>query len=322
MSQRVVLTRKIPNAGIDLLRQAGVDVDIWPGSLPPTRSELLELVVGAAGIGSLLSDKIDAEVMATAGPQLKVVANYAVGFNNIDTKAAAARSVQVGNTPDVLTDATSDVAILLMLGAARCLKPAMQDVAAFQWNTWEPLGYLGLDLAEKTLGVVGFGRIGQQVARRIHFGWGMQVLYTARSPKPEAASITNASYVPMQQLLNESDFVSIHCDLNPSTANLFSRAAFSQMKQTAVLVNTSRGGVVDQEALDDALGNGGIFAAGLDVTEPEPIASDSPLRNRDNCLILPHIGSATQTARSEMSMMLAQNLIEGMSDRPLPYPAC
>ena len=316
---RVLVTRKIPSAGIDRLRQFA-DVDLWDSPLPPPRQQLLERVHGCDGLLTLLSDRIDAELLDAAGDQLRVVSNYAVGFNNIDIDEAKRRGIHVGNTPDVLTDATADLAVALLLAAARRVREGIDRVRDGRWKGWEPTDMIGQDLAGKTLGIVGLGRIGMAVAQRLADGWKMRVLYTARHEKPEAERRWGAQRVSLQQLLSASDFVSIHTDLNDDTAGLFDASAFALMKRSAVLVNTSRGRVIDQGALHHALTSGEIFAAGLDVTEPEPLPHDHPLVALDNCVIVPHIGSATTAAREGMARIAADNLIAGIRGEPLPCP--
>lgn len=314
---RVLVTRNIPAVGIDRIRRFA-DVDLWDSPSPPPRQQLLRRAHGCHGLLTLLSDQIDAELFDAAGDQLRVVSNYAVGFNNIDIGEAARRGIRVGNTPDVLTDATADLAVALLLAAARRLREGLDRVRDGRWKGWEPTDMLGQDLAGKTLGIVGLGRIGMAVAQRLVDGWKMRVLYTARHEKPEAADRWGARRVPLQQLLADSDFVSIHTDLNEQTAGLFDASAFAQMKRSAVLVNTSRGQLVDQGALHHALTSGQIFAAALDVTDPEPLPHDHPLVALDNCLIVPHIGSATGAARDGMARIAADNLIAGIRGEPLP----
>ena len=315
---RVFVSRRIPENGLNKLREHA-EVDVWPGNMAPTRHELLERVAGCDGLLTLLNDTIDGEVMDAAGPQLKVVSNFAVGYNNIDLAAAAQRKIAVGNTPDVLTDSTADIALGLMLAAARRFQESIGQVRNHQWETWEPLGLIGQDLCGKTLGIVGMGRIGQAVAQRCVGGWRMKVLYTSRKPKPEIDRQFNATQVTFDQLLADSDFVSVHTDLNFETKHLFNAAAFKRMKPNAVFVNTARGGVVDQVALSDALRTQTIFAAGLDVTDPEPLPADSTLRGLENCIILPHIGSATFITRQAMSEIAADNLIAGIQGKSLRH---
>jgi lactate dehydrogenase-like 2-hydroxyacid dehydrogenase len=276
-------------------------------------------VKGCAGVLSLLSDRMDADVFEAAGPQLKVVSNFAVGYNNIDVPEARRRGIAVGNTPGVLTEATADIAVALLLAAARRLPEGWQAVRELEWKTWEPLGWMGLELTGKTLGIVGLGRIGSSVAQRLYGGWDMKVLYTARSAKPDFDRKFEARHVPLDELLQESDFVSLHVPLSDDTRKLIGASEFALMKRTAILINTARGEVLDQVALYEALHTGRIFAAGLDVCEPEPLPADSPLRELTNCLIVPHIGSATIAARNAMAERSAQNLIAGVLGNPLPY---
>lgn len=317
---RVFVCRKIPVAGLELLHARGLDVTVHQGKLPPTRDELLRGSQNAHAILSLLSDRIDREVMDAAGPNLRVIANFAVGYNNIDIPAASQLGIRVGNTPDVLTDATADIAVGLAIAAARLFRSGLDSARDGRWQTWEPLGLIGQDLCGKTIGIMGMGRIGYAVAKRFSAGWNMRVLYSARSAKPEADQNLGASHVPLEQLLAESDIVSIHVPLNEHTRNLVGRAQFALMKPTAVLVNTARGEVVDQEALVEALATGRIFSAGLDVCTPEPLPIDHPLLGLHNCILLPHIGSATNQARNAMATRAAENIIAGLEGRPLPFP--
>jgi lactate dehydrogenase-like 2-hydroxyacid dehydrogenase len=267
----------------------------------------------------MLSDKIDAPLMDSAGPSLRGIANFAVGYNNIDFQAAKDRSVQVGNTPGVLTNATADIAVGLILAAGRCFGPAIGNVQRFEWRNWEPMMFLGQEFEGKTLGIVGMGRIGHAVAKRMHGGWGMRIVYTARDKKPEAESSFHATRLELDDLLRQSDVVSLHCPLTDQTRNLIGARELGLMKSNAVLVNTARGEVIDQAALADALSQRRIFAAGLDVTTPEPIDPSDPLRSQAQCLILPHIGSATQEARDQMATMAANNLIAAIEGQPMPF---
>jgi glyoxylate reductase len=317
---RVFVSRKIPAVGLARLEQA-TDCSVWPGRMPPSREELLAAVRGCQGIVSLLSDPIDAAVFDAAGPELKVVSNFAVGVNNIDLVEAARRGIAVGNTPEVLTDATADIAVALMLAAARHLQPAWDEVRDGDWRTWEPTGWLGQDFVGRTLGIVGMGRIGAAVARRMAGGWGMNVLYTARNDK-RIDAVPTARRVTLEQLLRESDFVSLHTDLTEQTRGLIDAAHLAMMKPTAVLVNTSRGAVIDQDALVQALTLGRPLAAGLDVTDPEPLPPDHPLVGLSNCIILPHIGSATVASRDAMAEICVDNLLAGLAGRPLRCPIC
>lgn len=292
---------------------------VWPAELPPSRAELLQHVKGCDGILSLLSDRMDAEVFQQAGPQLRVVSNYAVGFNNIDVREAHSRGIRVGNTPGVLTEATADIAAGLILATARRFSESIDQVRNLEWKTWDPLGLLGLDLKGATLGIVGMGRIGMALAKRMHFGWDMNVIYTARTEKPDAESLLNAKRVDLATLLANADIVSLHADYNPSTHHLINSSTLAMMKPNAILINTARGGLIAQDALYNALKDGTIWGAGLDVTDPEPLPDDSQLRRLPRCLILPHIGSATIETRQAMADIAVDNLLAGLHGRPLPH---
>jgi glyoxylate reductase len=314
---KVFVARRIPDAGLSRILEA-CETEVWPERMPPPASVLRERVKDCDGLVSLLTDRVDGALL-DAAPKLRVVSNYAVGFNNVDVAACTARGIPVGNTPGVLTDATADTAVTLLLAAARQLGASMADAQAGRWLTWEPLGWLGQDMTGRTLGIVGMGRIGFATAQRLRGGWGMKVLYTSRHPKPDADRELGATRVDFDTLLRESDFVSVHTDLNATTNGLFGAAQFAKMKRSAVFVNTSRGPLVDQAALADALRRGVIFAAGLDVTEPEPLPPNHELYALPNCVIAPHIGSATIGARDAMARMCADNLLAGVQGRPLPH---
>lgn len=318
MKKKVFVCRRIPASALQRLA-SDVEMVVWPSELPPSRAELLKNVQGCDGILSLLSDRIDAEVFEQAGPQLRVVSNYAVGFNNIDVREAQRRGIKVGNTPGVLTEATADIAAGLILATARRFPESIAQVQQLEWKTWDPLGLLGLDLRGATLGIVGMGRIGMALAKRMHFGWDMNVIYTARSEKPDADALLNAKRVDLETLLQHSDIVSLHADYNPSTHHLINSVTLSLMKSQAILINTARGGLVDQEALYEALKQGTIWGAGLDVTDPEPLPAESSLRELPQCVILPHIGSATIQTRQAMADIAVNNLLAGLHGRPLPH---
>ena len=312
---KVFVTRVIPDKGLDMLRDF-CEVDLWEEELPPSRDELMKHVRGMEGLLTLLTDKVDGEVMDAAGKQLKVISNHAVGFDNIDVQAATARKIPVGNTPDVLTDATADFAFALMMVAGRRLIEADRYVRQGKWKTWGPKLLLGAEMKGATLGLVGFGRIGKAVARRA-MGFDMRVMYYDPT-ESETDSDSKATRVDFDTLLKESDFISLHTPLTPATRHLIDAQALSKMKPGAVLINTARGPIVDMDALYQALKEHLIFAAGLDVTEPEPLPMDSPLLTLDNLVIAPHIGSASTVARDKMSWMAAKNLIAGLKGEPLP----
>ncbi len=314
--KKIYLTRKIPLIGIQKL-QSQYDVEIWDRALPIPRDILLEKVVGCDAILCMLSDRIDEEVILAAGANLKVISNYAVGYNNIDISYATKKGISVGNTPDVLTDATADIAFTLMISAARLAGAARDSVHNGEWKTWSPLGFIGQDVKGKTIGIVGLGRIGEAMAKRCHGGWDMNIIYCGNSQKKKAEQRLQARKVSFKELLQQSDFISVHAPLTDKTKGMFDREAFSQMKNTCVFVNTARGQMVDQNALYQALLNGDIFAAGLDVTDPEPLPLSSPLLSLSNCFVLPHIGSATTKSRHDMAEIAANNIILGLEQKPL-----
>jgi glyoxylate reductase len=314
----VFVTRAIPEQGLALVRDF-CEADIWTEELPPAREVILERVRGVDGILSLLTDRVDGAVMDAAGPRLKVISNYAVGFDNVDAAEATRRGIHVGNTPGVLTDTTADLAFALLMAAARRVVEGDKFARAGRWKTWGPTLLLGQDIFGATLGLVGFGRIGRAVAKRAR-GFDMRVLYYdpfVAADDPFVAEI-GAQAVGLDPLLQESDFVSLHTLLNEGTRHLMDAAAFAKMKPTAILVNTSRGPVVDPDALYVALKEGQIGYAVLDVTEPEPIPADSPLLTLDNIIVVPHIGSASVATRGRMAQMAAENLIAGLKGERLP----
>lgn len=306
----------IPAVGLDRL-VAECEADVWTDPLPPPRDVLLQRIGGCEGVLSMLTERVDAEFMDAAGPQLKVVSNYAVGFNNVDIPEATRRGIRVGHTPGVLTEATADMAIALLLSAARRIVEGSDYVRAGRWRTWEPLGHIGLDLQGKTLGIVGMGRVGAAVARKAHGGWSMRILYHDLHRNEAAEQDVGARRVDFDTLLAESDFISVHVDLNESTRGMFNTGAFRRMKRTAVFVNTARGPLHNQRDLYEALLEGEIVAAGLDVTDPEPIAMDDPLLTLPNCVIVPHIASATTASRNGMAEIAADNLLQGLRGEPL-----
>ena len=316
---RVFVARRIPDDGLQPVSQA-CEAEIWPDELPPPRDVLLRSIAGCDGVLTLLTDRVDAEFFDAAGPQLKVVSNYAVGFDNIDIPEATRRKVPVGNTPGVLTDTTADLAFALLMAAGRRVAEGDRYVRQGRWKTWGPMLLLGHDVHGSTLGIVGFGRIGQALARRAS-GFGMQILYhdVNRLP-PEVEESLSATFVPLDELLARSDFVSLHVNLTPDTEHLMNAERLRQMKPTGVLVNTSRGPVVDHDALFEALRDGVIFAAGLDVTEPEPLPPSHPLLTLDSCLVVPHIASASRATRGKMAEMAAANLLAGVRGERLPTP--
>ena len=313
---RVLVTRLIPEVGLRRIVQE-CQAEVWEEPLPPPRDVLLEKIAGCEGILSLLTERIDAELMDAAGPQLKVISNFAVGFNNVDVAEATRRGIRVGNTPGVLTEATADMAFALLISASRRIVEAQDYIREGNWKTWEPLGHIGQDLVGKTLGIVGMGRIGHALARRCHGGWNMRILYVDKFRNEAAEQDFDAQHVEWNTLLSESDFVSVHVDLNSETEGMFDRDAFAQMRPTAVFVNSARGPIHNQQDLYDALVQGEIFAAGLDVTNPEPLDLEDPLLKLSNCVIAPHIASGTVSSRNGMAEIAADNLLAGVRGDPL-----
>jgi glyoxylate reductase len=311
----VLVTRRIPEAGLQCLLDAGVEFDVFADDRSPSREEFLRIIPGRSGILSLLHDRIDAEALDAAGTQLRCVSNFAVGFNNIDVVEATRRGVFVTNTPGVLTEATADLAWTLIMAAARRVCEGDRMVRAGDFPGWEPMMLLGQDLAGKTLGIVGAGRIGSAVARRSR-GWEMRVLYTDSSANEDLERDLGAERVDLGTLCAESDVISVHCPLTDETHHLFGAEQFARMRSTAVFVNTARGPIHDEAALAEALREGVIAAAGLDVFEREP-AIDPFLMELDNAVLLPHIGSATGPTRDRMAIMTAENLIAALrGERP------
>jgi len=308
--KKIFVTRPLPGPAVNDLKAAfGQDaVEVFPGAEPIPRALFLERIHGADALLCLLTERIDDEALDAAGPQLKIVANMAVGYDNIDVAAATARGIPVTNTPGVLTETTADLAWTLILAASRRTGEAERYVRNGDWRYWSPTLLLGHDIHGKTLGIFGMGRIGQAVARRA-VGFGMRVIYHNRNRlEAETEKTLNAEYVDRDTLLRTSDIVSAHCPLTDETRHTFAAEAFAAMKPSAVFINTTRGPVVDEPALAEALKTGAIFAAGLDVFENEP-AVHPALLERENAVLLPHIGSATDETRSAMAQIAADNII-------------
>jgi glyoxylate reductase len=309
---RVYVTRQLPREGMDLLAR-DCEVDFNPHDRDMTREELLDSVKNADGLVTLLNDNIDAEIM-DAGPRLKVIANYAVGFNNIDIKAATERGIAVANTPGVLTETTADLAWALLMAVARRIVESDKFMRSGKFRGWAPMLYLGNDVHNKTLGVLGFGRIGRAVARRAS-GFNMRVLYSGGKRASEEDERTyNAVFCSLETLLRESDFISLHVPLTESTRHLIGGEQFDMMKESAILINTARGPVVDEKALVWALKERKIAGAGLDVYEQEP-GFESELAEMDNVVMVPHIGSASVSTRTKMAMMVASGAIDVLEGR-------
>jgi glyoxylate reductase len=301
---RCFVTHDLPGPALGRLRAAH-EVDLWTEPLPPTPDQLAERAADAEGLLSMLVDRID-DALLDRCPKLRAIANYAVGYDNIDIAATRARGIPVGNTPDVLTDATADLTFALILAIARRLGDAAKSVKDGEWGTWEPDNYLGYDVHGATLGIIGLGRIGHAVAKRAA-GFEMTVIHAGRD---RAA---------LDDLLARSDYVSVHCPLTPETRHLIDADALFRMRPTAMLINTARGPIVDQDALREALVDGTIAGAALDVTDPEPLPPDDPLMSAPNLIVVPHIGSATHQAREGMATLAVENLLAALDGKPMPH---
>jgi len=317
MKPKVVVTRKIPDQAIELLA-AHCELDVWEEEdVPIPRDVLEEKIRDADGLYCLLTDTVD-EPLLDRAPRLRVISNMAVGYNNIDVEAASRRNIMVTNTPDVLTETTADLTFALLMATARRIVEAERFLRAGEWRTWSPMLLTGQDIYGATMGIVGLGRIGSAVARRA-LGFNMRVLYHSTRRNEQAERELGVQYAGLDELLAQSDFVVIMTPLTPKTQNLIGARELALMKPTAVLVNTARGGIVDERALYEALKGGTIWAAGLDVFEREPVAPDHPLLSLPNVTALPHIGSASIRTRTRMAELAAENLLDGLAGR---VPRC
>ncbi|XP_013195552.1 glyoxylate reductase/hydroxypyruvate reductase [Amyelois transitella] len=314
---KVYVTRSdMPECGVQLLQKECI-VNMWNKPSPVPREDFLKNVVGSNGIYCSLTDKIDKAVLDAAGPGLKVVATISVGYDHIDVQECKKRGIRIGYTPDVLTDATAELTLALLLSTSRRLPEAIHEAKSGGWVSWAPTWMTGPGLADATVGIVGYGRIGQAVARRVKAFNTARILYFNRSERPEAKEV-GAIKVSFDEILAQSDFIICCAALVPETKEIFNKSAFEKMKKTAIFINTSRGGTVDQNALIEALKSNTIRAAGLDVTTPEPLPLDSPLFKLKNCVVLPHIGSASIEARNTMSDLTARNILAALKGTEMP----
>lgn len=311
---KIVVTRQIPEAGLSLLRGQG-EVTVWEDEMPPSAEQLDTLLGDADAALTLLTDRVDGAVL-DRHPNLKVVSNFAVGYDNIDADAATERGVVICNTPNVLTAATADHTWALLMSAARRIPESIEYVREGKWKTWGPLLLLGQEISGATLGIVGLGRIGKEVARRAS-GFGMRVLAYDEYQDADFAAQNNVEYTDLETVLREADFLTLHVALTPETQHMIGAAEFAKMKPSAILINASRGPVVDTDALVVALESGEILAAALDVTDPEPLPADHPLVSAPNCIVVPHTASATVQTRDAMATLAARNLIAALTgDKP------
>lgn len=317
MKPKVFIARMLPQQALDMILPV-CDAQVWQDELPPPRDVLLSKVRDLDGLLTLLTDKVDPVLMDSA-PKLKVVSNCAVGFDNIDVPAATQRGIAVGNTPGVLTETTADFAFTLLMAAARRVVEGDRYTRADKWKTWGLTVLLGQDVHGATLGLVGLGRIGAAMAKRAT-GFEMRVLYYDPFRREDLEQKLGLTYADLDTVVRQADFVSVHTPLTPETKHLVNIDLLRKMKKTAILINTARGPIVDQAALYAALRDGVIGGAALDVTDPEPIALNDPLLTLENCIVAPHIASASIVTRTKMATMAAENLLAGLRGEPLPTP--
>jgi len=311
-----IITHALPEAWLEKL-DGQCEIIIGPPEADSLSSELEKALPKIEGLLSLLTIPVS-EALLRKAPNLKVVSNMAVGYDNVDVAACTLQGIPVGNTPGVLTEGTADLTMALLLATARKIPEASKDAQEGRWTTWSPTGWLGADLNGATLGIIGMGKIGAAVAKRAE-AFGMKILYCDPNPRTKIEESVMAMRISLKELLSESDFVSLHVPLIPETHHLIDATALEAMKSTSILINAARGPVVDTRALHYALSNNQIAAAALDVTDPEPLPSDNPLYLLPNCLIVPHIGSATQYTRRRMAELACDNLLAGLRDERLPH---
>jgi len=319
VKQRVLVTNPdVHQDAVDLLRTR-YEVEICPEMPYPTRNQIMQRICGVDGVLWCSNEKVDSEMLNKAGPNLKVLATMSAGYDHIDVGELKARGIKFGNTPNILNAAVADIAVLLCLATARRLHDGRLRIETNTWEPHRPQWLMGQDIQGSTIGIVGFGGIGQAIAKRLIPFEVKQIIYSGHSPKPEAKEF-GAEFVSFDELLRQSDFVIIVCPLNEETKGMFNEDAFNKMKPNAILVNVARGGIVDHVALFKALKEGKIFGAGLDVMTPEPLPADSPLLSLPNCVLLPHIGSATVKTRTAMAVLAAKNIIAGLEGETMPAP--
>ena len=314
---KVFVTRDIPGPGIGLLKSAGFDVSVWQEDRPMNPEELINAGRISNAMLTLLTDRIDKNFLSQCR-HLEVISQYAVGYDNIDIGEATKLGIPIGYAPGAMSDATADIAFGLMIAVSRKMFYMHKSISKGEWTFFRPKANLGVELKNKVLGIVGLGRIGLQMALRCKGAYNMQIIYHNRTENPVAEKMLNARLVSFDELLRTSDVLSVHCALNEQTQGMFNRKTFSMMKPTSIFINTARGGIHNEEDLIDALNGGMIWGAGLDVTNPEPMAATNVLLSMPNVAILPHIGSATIEARSEMSRLAAVNIVEFYKNGKIP----
>lgn len=314
---KVYITRMIPEAGLHVLRQAGVEVIQYTGKTNIEKEELVESCQQVDALLSVGPNKLDAAFLQACS-HLKGIALMSAGYDQVDILAATDNGIPVSNTPDVLSNATADVAFLLMLAVSRNAFYMHKTIGKKEWSFFEPTANLGIELYGKTLGILGLGRIGMSLAQKCTAAYNMQLIYHNRNRNTNAERTFGARYVSFEQLLQQSDVLSVHANLTAATKNMFNKTAFDQMKPTAIFINTARGALHNEQDLTEALLNQTIWGAGLDVTNPEPMLPDNPLLQMRNVCVLPHIGSATQETRSKMAVVAANNIVAALQGRPMP----
>ena len=313
----VFFTRNLPAVGIELLQAEGFNVQVWPHDRPMTPGELVQEAKQANALVTLLTDVIDKNFLDEC-KHLDIISQFAVGYDNIDIAEATRLGIAIGYTPGAMSDATADVAFGLMIAASRKMFYMNKKIAASEWSFFRPLADLGTELKNKTLGIFGLGRIGLEMGIRCKGAYNMNIIYNNRKPNSEAEKILAARYVGFEELLHQSDVLSVHCALTDETKGRFNKDAFSKMKSNALFINTARGAIHNENDLIDALRAGKIWGAGLDVTNPEPMNADNPLLSMPNVAVLPHIGSATVEARNEMSRLAALNIVQFYKNSTVP----
>ena len=316
---KVFISRKIPAPGLQFLREAGIEISEWTVKRDLTPNELIEHCKTAQALLSAGGNRIDKSFLESAS-HLKVISLHSVGYDNVDVPAATAMKIPIGNTPGVLSDATADIAFLLILATSRKAFYMHKTIQQGQWGFFEPTANLGIEIRGKTLGIFGLGKIGFELAKRCAAAFGMKIIYHNRGRHIEAERELNASWVGFGELLEKSDVLSVHTALTAETKGRFNKEVFSAMKRNAIFINTARGGIHNEADLTEALEKGIIWGAGLDVTNPEPMRPDHPLLFMPNVCVLPHIGSATEEARGAMSLIAAKNVVAGLRGERLPFP--
>jgi len=316
-NKKILVTRDFPDAGIKMLKNEGFDITLWDSTTPMTQSELIEKAKQHNAIFCTMTEKIDAYFLDQCS-HLDIISQFAVGYDNIDILEATRRGIPVGYTPNAMNQATADIAFGLMIATARKMFYCHKTILKDQWKTFQPKAFRGMELMNKTLGIVGMGRIGMEMAKRCQGAYDMDILYHNRTPNPVAEQRFNARFTGFDELLAQSDIVSVHCALTPETREMFNRVTFGKMKTSVMFINTARGMIHNETDLIHALEKGEIWGAGLDVTNPEPMDKDNPLLSMENVCVLPHIGSATMESRDTMSTMAATNIIEFYRNGTLP----